>query len=106
MLPDRNPGGAKLVRKCLARKITTTLSKSFQYLLLRFVNLHFPNVNHCTGFCQLPCRLTISIALHIINARFKGPPELKQMEGVKAFFVNSPTRSRADGLSEAIKFEG
>ncbi|GAG42661.1 unnamed protein product, partial [marine sediment metagenome] len=52
------------------------------------------------------CRLTISIALHIINAQFKGRPELKQMEGVKAFFVNSPTRSRADGLSEATKFEG
>jgi len=50
--------------------------------------------------------LTISIALHIINARFKGRPELKQMEGVKAFFVNNPTSSRADGLSEAIKFEG
>jgi hypothetical protein len=28
------------------------------------------------------------------------------MEGVKAFFVNNPSRSRADGLSEAIKFEG
>jgi len=27
------------------------------------------------------------------NARFKGRPELKQMEGVKAFFVNDPTRS-------------
>jgi len=50
--------------------------------------------------------LTISITLHIINARFKEQPELKQMEGVKAFFVNNPTRSRADGLSEAIKFEG
>lgn len=57
-------------------------------------------------FCQLPCCLTISITLHIINARFKGQPELKQMEGVKAFFVNNPTCSRADGLSEAIKFEG
>jgi len=53
----------------------------------------------------VPYRLTISITLHIINARFKGRPELKQMEGVKAFFVNNPTRSRADGLSEAIKFE-
>jgi len=42
----------------------------------------------------------------MINARFKGRPELKQMERVKAFFVNDPTRSRADGLSEAIKFEG
>ncbi len=27
------------------------------------------------------------------NARFKGRPELKQMEGVKAFFVNDPTRA-------------
>jgi len=50
--------------------------------------------------------LTISITLHIINARLKGRPELKQMEGIKAFFVNNPTRSRADSLSEAIKFEG
>jgi len=50
--------------------------------------------------------LTIFITLHIINARLKGRPELKKMEGVKAFFVNNPTRSHADGLSEAIKFEG
>lgn len=27
------------------------------------------------------------------NAKFKGRPELKQMEGVKAFFVNDPTRA-------------
>ena len=27
------------------------------------------------------------------NARFKGRPELKQMEGIKAFFVNDPTRA-------------
>jgi heat shock protein HtpX len=27
------------------------------------------------------------------NARFKGKPELKQMEGVKAFFVNDPSRA-------------
>ncbi len=27
------------------------------------------------------------------NARYKGRPELKQMEGVKAFFVNDPTRA-------------
>jgi heat shock protein HtpX len=27
------------------------------------------------------------------NARFKGRPELKQVEGVKAFFVNDPTRA-------------
>jgi len=27
------------------------------------------------------------------NARFKGRPELKQLEGVKAFFVNDPTRA-------------
>ena len=39
------------------------------------------------------CRLTISITLHIITARFKGQPKLKQMEGVKAFFVNNPTRA-------------
>jgi hypothetical protein len=104
MLPDRNPGDAKLLRKCLARKITTTCSKSFQYLLLGFVNLHFLNVNHGTGFCQLTCCLTISITLHIINAWFKGRLELKQMERGKACFVNDPTRSRADGLSEAIKF--
>jgi hypothetical protein len=56
--------------------------------------------------CQLAWCLTVSISLHIINARFKGQPELKQMDGVKAFFVNNPTCSRPDGLSEAIKFEG
>jgi len=33
------------------------------------------------------CKLVYS------NARLKGRPELKQMEGVKAFFVNDPTRA-------------
>jgi hypothetical protein len=38
----------------------------------------------------LPCRLTISITLHIINARFKGRPELKQMRELKLSLSTIP----------------
>ena len=36
-------------------------------MLLRFVNLHFLHVNHCTSSCQLPPCLTIPITLHTIT---------------------------------------
>ncbi|TEU18979.1 MAG: NfeD family protein [Dehalococcoidia bacterium] len=67
MLPDRNPGDAKLLRKYLAGKMITIILKSFQYMLLRCVNLHFINVNHCTSPCQSPPCLTIPITLHTIT---------------------------------------